>query len=769
MNALGTLGRSREIIGLASGLVMLALWPLHRLMLVEPAWLFFGIVFLSSVAGFIVGGTSSGTGFEPSAAVRRGVLTAAIASIVAASCFTLTARVLMGPFASIRGLMGGVLSILPGMFYGMFSAGVAALVLARPSANSQKQPPEPLSSAVRWSVRLGVALLAMCAVASPFIPVTVPSLPTPAPMVTTAPPPPFAYSVPLNMIAAHAMQWQLFTHRNFGRVNGQLAALSDDDRWLAYVPEHTNGIRVVDLHSSADKGTISLPYPIDRLSFSPDADRLFVASSTSPVEIGVVDLKDHSYVALPKPKNRAMPSGRFRWWKANEVLISSGSKDGVILNLDTLEIDNASTVSSWKETLLSAQQRIMSEINSGLSKTSRWQWGFEPMIESAELPEVEGGTNWPVKQRPCLSILHPNHDCRLSFPTISSESGDRLVAAHDGSKLVRVHQGVLEVLYFSIGPSPPLRWTVTMPHAPDKCRRPDDVHAALELRQLRALVYAPMVNPLNHAVVGPDRQRVKAVVSFSTWDGEKADVYLSEQFGQVVKGDILADVSAWGDGNPDLFEMETSHRWWTELPSPAEGSDDVNALPSAEEIAVQAAGGRNRLDKARKSRLDDEREAREAKERKAAALREALKPLPPRRVEDAPPPVPAKVVAAEDRVREFVQAHYRKSRQGDVRHMVEDYADKVDYLKSGLVDRHYILQEETQFHADNKFLQEDIAGEIRLTKLGSSGYTATYTVSLRLQNVSTGQQSVGNYEVNLIVIEAPTGLKIARQRAEFKP
>jgi hypothetical protein len=777
MNLLSSLWRSREVVGLMTGLLMIAAWWFRLAMLAEPGWLLLAIVFLSSVAGFIIGGTSSRHGEEPSRAVRVGVWTAAITGIVAASIFALIARESFNPIVHFRAKLGGLLSILPAMFYGMFAAGVSALTFARTKLPKQDVPAPALPSSMLWTVRGIIALLVWLGVQ---LPVTTEPAPTAeAPRIIAsrpqAPTPPsFAYTVPTEMVTAQALQWKLANGRTITEVDSQLIALSQDDRWLACVPQHEKAVRAVDLHSSTTR-QVALPRPIDRLSFSPSADRLFVTMSTSPAEIAVVDFTSSRYMRLPKPKNREMPSGSLLWWRDKEILITSGS-ERLILNLDTLEIDEASTVASWKETDSALRDKIVREMRGDLRETPRWRWQLVPLIESTELPEVLGTSGWPMKKTQALAMLHPDRDSRIVFPSISAQPVDRFLSSHDGSKVLRVRGNSIRVSYFGIGPTVPLKWTVAMPHAPADSPDATKIEAALKAGTLSAIIYPPMTNPLNQQVVGSERDVVKAVVTFVDWKDKTATVYVSQRFATIASSDVIADVNAWKDDQPELLSMHTPHRWWTPLGEPMAGSDAITSIPTIEEKSKLLMAAREAEEDLRKTREDEERKAKvEAEERMAKQERERRAAMTPTPV---PPPVstPHRVIIPPEPttpaggIRSFLLAHHQKAEKSDVIDLVRDYAIKVDYFNNGLVDRNWILQDELKYHNNNAVLEESIIGEIRVNRLpGGSGYTATYPLRVRTQDKATNRIGGGTFEVNLIIIETADGLQIARQRSEKKP
>lgn len=749
---------SSELIGLIAGVLIFTTRPFQGLMINTPAWLLLAIVLLGSLASFAVALGCTLQSAEPNSAVRKGIAGAGIAAVVAASVFALMARSTPGVTSTIHALLGGGLSILPAMFGGLFSAIAVVMLLAGRPLSGDSSPPKSEFSEVMlvWLLRVVVGMIVVAAFIVPITPIA--PVPTASNNKPTAPKQvPFIYKVPPEMSSAHALQWRLADRRTISGTISDVLALSHDDRWLAYVPLREQVLQVIDLHSSLNSRRATLKEPISRMCFSPDSDRVFVVSKNDPTVIAVVDLKTDQFIRLPKPKKRAMPDGEILWWRDKEILIVPKGSERFMLNLNTLEIDNAKFVASWRDTDSVLREKTLRELSNGSRDSSRWAWQFSPWFDSAELPEVEGVPYWPIKSSNHLAIMHPEHNSRLVFRSISVESGDRFLMSKDGSKVLRSRGNQIDVMYFDIAESSHLKWEFPMPHPLKECPKAASVEAALKEGTLCALIYAPMINPLTQQVVGPDREVVRGMVHMSYWLDKVATVYLAARYDNIAPGDIISDLSIWNEDKRELLSLNTTHRWWTRLPEPMLGSDKITSIPTLEDRRKQRAYYQESVRKAASDQLEADRRAKAAEVGVVSEQR-----TPGMRVLPSISLVPNR----DNPVKDFIIAHHNKAKNSDVEGLVEDYAERVDYFTQGLVDQKFIMQAELKHHTNHVIEEESIVGDIWVKKLlGNSGYKATYLLKNRTLDLRDNRRTESLHEINLLIIEAPAGLKIARQQA----
>lgn len=743
------IARSSEAAGLAVGLMALLSAPFQLAMLRTPGWLLLALVLVSSLAALATAISLAHAPYEPRTIVRRSVATSGIAAAVGVVCFAWLAQ--RSPGAAFRAWLPGILSILPATFCGMLTSGIAVLTLADRSP-SEQGPSEatPLPKSAVWGIRCAMAFLLLLGLG------VIDTFPEPAAVAAIQPSnpkpsPPETFSVPKEMAYAEATTWQLFKRRNVQGVAPGVYAVSADDRWLAVLAQDRQALRVLDLHAFDAGKAISLPRPVDRLSFDPAARRVIAVRDASPASLLVIDVLRGAVTGLPMPKKRAVPEGSLLWWKDHELLIGTSAKDLRILNLETLEVDEALVIPSWNETPVTEREKVIRGMALGLRETARWKWEVSRAVQATELPEVEGTSEWPIGLSGCLAISHPERDFSLAFPEIGFQDGDFFSSSRDGAKVFRTRGNTLDIFYFTLSTAPPLRWTLAMPHGIEKCPRAEEAKRALEVSKLCALVYAPLHNPLNGRVVGPDRAQVKAILTFDSWNGGKAECRVSNLFARIDPKDVVADPCLWNGSASELLSLDTPHRWWSALPDPAVGSNGVASLPSRESIEAKV----ELADKADAPRSTDIR------------LTPGLGSPSPTLI---PPAFALPQKSISEKIGEFVTLHHQAARDGDIDRLIKNYAERVDHFNNGWVDRDFILRDELKYHAENAVLEERVLSEVRVASSGGAGsHVATYVLRVSIRNIATQQVKNFTFDVTLDVTETPDGLKIVRQKAVKQP
>ena len=569
------------------------------------------------------------------------------------------------------------------------------------------------------------------------------------------------------------MQWRLLKQREVSGVDESTLALSPDDRYVACVAREQQAVQVIDLRTEAI-WRVKLPGKVEHFSFHPSGERLLVACRVDEDRFyGVVDIRGGQVTMLPKPRKGMVPAGTPFWWKDNKVLIVQ-NQDRLILNLDNLEIDDAAQDEEWKSLDPLIQQKLTREVVPALMDKARWQWEVRRFIRRSELPEIAGQSQWPLTLERCLAISHPLLDCMTVFPSLDVKEGERLCSTRDGSVVLHPVGGVLHLYYFDVEPLPDLVWKIVMPHSPEEGEHAKDVIRALEGGQLAALVYRPMINPLNQKVVGPLREEALGVMRFLEWKGKEATVYLWQRRSPIKEGDIIADVCSLTDEpEGELLTLNTPHRWWSRLPSTNGGSltppkaslrhEQTSVLKkreseqSAVQVAREAAERRKREEEeSASSRMAAEKTAAMEAARKAAAEKAAL-------TDEVAPKL-------KDMIVRFVAAHHKKSLEGDVKGMVADYADKVDYFTNGLVDRAWILRDEATYHNAHLMFEERVIGDVTVKhSTQGDGYAVSYDLRLQAQNMGTRKPIDGVFSVRMVITHTSEGMRIILQHSEKKP
>ncbi|MBL9144135.1 MAG: hypothetical protein JNM99_10695 [Verrucomicrobiaceae bacterium] len=754
MNKLLRLLTLGELTGFVSGGLIVALLPWAGLLVEQPIWLLVAIVCLSAATGFVVAAVASTQGFSSSVALRRGVIGAAVSSIVAASLFALMARMLPGLLTLFRALLAGWLSVMPAMLAGMIAA-CFGVVLGRrasdvPAESGSTQP-------LQWGLRSVVGLVAVMGALAPVrLSVPKPSAPVVVlPQRSKPEPAPWTYVPPSGLESAHALQWRIKDQRSVSDVLSSTVVLSKDDRWLGYVSSRNNTLVLMDLNHPSDSRRIPLPHGFDGITFAPDGKRVLLVSEGDPMEMGVADLSTGQYVSLPQLHPRSMRNGKVAWWSEHEVFMQMGQRGDWLLNLETLAMERAETTDRWKSLGVEQRSKLAPEL-SALPATNRWAWEPRQIAFTVELPEDVRTSDWEVKGGLCLCLQHPQYDARITFRAIGLDTDDRLLATRDSSKIIRVHRGTATVFYFTIEPCPPLQWKIDSPQLPSVGPDDERIKTALRDGTLAAFVYSPVINPLNNKVVGPVRSVVQGVVSVREWKDQSMTVYATELSGGFNHA-VIADLHIKSGGRVERVKLDLPHHWWAELTGAVPGCDNVALIPSREDKTKQFSEARS------KEKLEIQ-----AREEAARKQREAEAPkVEPKPAQATPPTNVSQPV--DDPIRQFVLNHHRKSEQGDSRALAADYADRVDYFSDGVVTSSHILRDEVQYHESHRVLEEKVQGEIRVNRLSATSFTATYLLYTKSLDLQKGVTKEGLFEENLIIVQTPAGLRIARQRAEKKP
>lgn len=340
--------QSRELVGVVCGLGWAAMSPNWERWLWKPTSALMELTMVAMLAAFIVAAAMASAGHRVEAAVRRGTGAGGVALLVTGAVFLWVMRGTAG-FYPLRAWSILATSAMPALLAGSIAAGVGALCFRR----RVEQPPDlvELPRGFRWSVRSLLALGFLSALVAPWIPRSIPKkveiiLPasvasaTSSPsVVASRPREVFVYTTPEALKGAPAAAWKIKTTRRLGQMTAERGlAFSKDQRFLVGL-ESDRTIVVHDLESEGVRRISGIPFPVLHVSFSPDAERLFVVMQSQPLRVGVGFLKNGSFVLLPQPKKYAVPEGWASWSKEDEVVFLPKSGPTVVLSLHTLEID----------------------------------------------------------------------------------------------------------------------------------------------------------------------------------------------------------------------------------------------------------------------------------------------------------------------------------------------------------------------------------------------------------------------------------------------
>jgi hypothetical protein len=566
----------------------------------------------------------------------------------------------------------------------------------------------------------------------------------------------FRHEVPADLRGAEASRWRIVARHHLpGLLPGATAARSRDGRLLAFTGEEAN-LTVFDLTRHAPLREFREIPPVESFAWSPDGRRIFCqcAGEGPPFRV----LEADTGRALQLPVRRGILAGTPRWSWESEVGFFEGDSRVAALSLDTLRVTYLSPGHSPER---EAGQPTLPE-------TDRCALSIRPGIRSLTSPSGPGGSSWDFGADAVLAVTDKLSGA--SFPLIGPvEEGSVLLVAPDASKLTVVDGGGAVTHYVGLGDADDGALDGALPRLPE-CEPGSPLRELRRDGRIGAFVCAPLVNPLNGKVVGPDTGKVRALALWDRDGAARSSLRITETYQPVQPGDVAGHLHYWDDGNPVLLaggDLET--RWTPDSRSAARGSGSPAAFPrwpGPDLLETPAGIGFQGL--------------LEQQHRPAPALRDisgmVSKPRPPTAAPAAPRkpassvPVEPAPEATEDRdeerIRRFVAEHHRKVGDRDLEGFVGDYADAVDLNDKGLVAPDFIRRDQAAYLPRYDELSETLAGEVEVVPIGG-GWRVRYPI--RSHAVKRADGKVFDRVVRLtldIRHDEHGGLEIFRERAD---
>ena len=805
------LRRRTESFGLCAGLLCFlfsffgnslgALFPPGPPAVVLPMVLFSavagaGAALLANVSPECPAGAAPRFGIRATmfAAITGGALTVFAATLHAfgigsspanASTLTLLSNFFPKAGASLN-LFLVLLGIPASIFFGIAGSLIATMLCAR-FANTQ---PSIVKGRRRLRFRDPIfsAMLALSAIGylSPFA-VALRPRPSPeriavapitpvAPVAPRLPPPKWRYRKPAEFDSADASQVAVSDSRTF-EIDGSLPlSLSRDETRLAYfrrTPNTTLEIRDLDtldvLQSFPLRGTPSA------LSWSPDGTGILVVCQAETKSVQIFNSTGRVWV-LPQPVNDRIPEGPPNWWTDDEVLFGR-DETLTCLSLDTLRVYPASESAKWNTLPKEKQARVASYQNRpALPGNFRWTLDIWPRIRSYEINQNLDAP-WKTNRWFHLALSDPDNAYRATLPQVEINIGDVVLATSDSTKLLHIRNGVASVFYLGLRPQSSTALTISMPAAPDA-----SLIQALADKSVCAFICAPLINPLNGKIVGPNRGQVKALARIAKWKDDKAEAWITEEYAPVHPGDVIGDIHVWDNHQPQAIHETAAKEWFAVIDQfdrkapPAKN----NAPPLDRQFTVSVLrnNGSERVDRIVNTSLSRSAPVASA----IPASTNASPPASPGAAQIPPPfisaphiPSPPQQAPAPQfatfnpRVAQllanFIYEHHAKSSRGDVAGLVADYADSVNHFDHGIVDREFIRKDETEYHSPGTRVTETLIAPPAFTTLGSNLYSASYSLSfLRIRPDRHWTKGVS--EIQMQISLTPAGPRITSQQSQ---
>jgi hypothetical protein len=560
-----------------------------------------------------------------------------------------------------------------------------------------------------------------------------------------------------------AANWHVTASRSLGLIAPDSpVAISAAGDLLAFVDaQRQDAIKIVNLNSPDQFSVVPISQRARRFAFSSDARRMIFETNGNPRRLGIVDLTDDRVVFLPKPKANAIPDGDLVWWSATEVGFQGNKTPLPILDLDSLELTDSNSSQVWSTMSAADQGRLTSPTRVELPSGPHWHFEFRPAIATAEVPSDPQSRDWSLGGGTYLAIRDLKHDYS-QFLDVTAAPGDRFLGTADGSKLIRIRQNEVLLTYFAVRPAPALAFKLLMHKSPEQCGTA--FTAALAAGDLCALVYPPMINPLNQKVVGPIRDRVKGVLRFSSWNGNDASAWLSEDYVPIGSEDIVADLHIWKGNRPELLVDSESRRWWSKIGSIAVEQRNLANLPAFPPVKP--------LEHASSYDIASEGGLLAVKNIVFQPTPTAAPQSPPTVASQNPPWLQNQMRVLDpdepthQTISQFILSHHAKANHGDLNALVNDYADQVVYFKNGTVDRSFIFRDEAKSRAAYRQMSESIIYPITITELPHQRYQAHYQITY--EGIKKDNRRItGTSDVYLSLAITPNGLTILSQQSSL--
>ena len=690
---------------------------------------------LASLAAFlsaVFGDRSAPVELSPPLAARRGVRAGMLTLLVGgATLVLLTTFLSFGFFESSLVAVPALAVLLPilgmmllpvllaAMLFGWLGGWLESQGRTAPHSSDQSdldsEPEAPTTKPSLWKTALPyIFIVSGLCYASPLVSLLIPEPqeeiavePTPPPPEPVPPveperepppppPPPYKYQRPAGFLEAGAERITITQREDYhGILTNAPVSISPDSAMLAFCHKRLRGVSVVVIRLDDRQQVVSIPLkdlPIG-LAWSQDSQRLLYIANGDPRIAGVLSLEDASSIELPIPYAQRLPNqANMVWPFEKQVAIFAPRFDPAFLDLDTLRVHPLIDSEPWEE--LSEERKLVFQAMARGDHYTNNRWLIAPHeFVSYYMPPNHFLGNWIQRTNGQMAVMDQEFAYTHILPFRIPARGDRLIATPDRSIFVHLHDDNAQFLYLGLRDAPELRVSVPIT---DLFPEPIllEVENHLKNKVLAAFVCPPVTNPLNNEVVGPDRRRIRAMVRMAMLETDKVELWISEEYERVRKGDVVADLHYWQSNQPHSLEDPRLEDWWKPMPP---------GTPLESGLLAKRAEVPRRSDRVVVNR--------------APSIRG---PRPDR------PGVEAKATP-EGLIRNFILEHHRMLSRRDLDGIAGNYAANVDYFDHGVVTSQFIREDQKKYQDKySRKVSETIRGEIALRKTGNQLYEARY-------------------------------------------
>ncbi len=579
-------------------------------------------------------------------------------------------------------------------------------------------------------------------------PVVVVAAPTPA----VAPPPPQPrYVKPEGFDSANA--WKRIVSHEDAIPNADAkspAELSHNERQIAFVARERGEHQLVvrHLYDPGPDYSLTVDGGIAAMAWSPDDKRIIFLSSVSGA-IWVCVPESNKLIRLPIPVlDRGQRHGLV-WWREESVVVYPSRGDPGILSLDSLRIATAAKDPEWAKLTEDERTRIGQEaFTPGMEKTPMAQFAFIGGIGDASR----------------VLALNDEESLYTSLAATAEHGFTSAFPNRDGTMFFLMEPERLRILYMGLRKSPSLRFI-----AESKGDFPAVAAAktALEQRSVRAVVVAPIINPLNGKTVAGDPKTIKGYARFIAADDKTCTVWIEQERQPIREGDVLMMLSAIQDGD----EYSISPDWWAVI----KAADDNQSIPRRAEAATLLPSGTRDL-----RPLPEP--APPPAQKPTTTQATAGTPFPPQPApQAAPPPKPpaplsttarsqspdptpqTPKLADEERLRQFIVEHSARFSRGDLENVVSGYGAAIDLGPGKSMSREEFGEMLRRNRAGATTFTETPVPPIEVTRLSGSRFSLSYVARIEISGPSKPKQ-IAEVLMDLEVLLTNQGPKIVKQR-----
>lgn len=704
----------------------------------------------------------------PGEAGRLGIRAGIFCALWAGGVLTLLATLDAGGAESaamdraLRGRMWMVLavslaSLLPSVLSG-FTGGLIGGRIA--AAIWRTSPPTREVNVIPWLhwAKVGIAGLAVLALASPFT-FLGRALVIDPPLVVVAPqikpslpsPPPFRYEPPIGIKSAKMGEIQPDFTKVIPNVQSSCpVALSPDGSMIAFGDSAgaQPSVGIYDLHSFTKVASIAVrAFPHGHVAWSPDQKSLACTIGDEQTRrVWILRIASGTAIELPRPPGRDVPGGDLFWWQNDELAFFPNDEAPLAFDLQKLLLVPLDESPSFKKLDDTSRRLWIEGPRTGWPEQTGWKLGVRTLIKSAVSPaRREPDGPWEFSGQSLCAYTHPKLPLAFGFRSLGVDEGDKIICSPDGSKLMRLLNGKIEVTFMKKAACPEYVFESEMPMTVYDVAGTQWSHYVKE-KLLCLIIYAPLKNPLNDVVVGPDYTQVRALARLLEWKERRGVFIVQTHDGSIQPGDVASTLHYWEPGKMSEWKPESTRKWWAAIkPTNSTLPEELLELDTPQLLDLRQETSMMVVTKAIQK----------------PSTPVAEKVPAPAAPSPATPPPPA---ITEQDVKSFVTAHHAKAANGDLEGMIADYESVVDFLDKGFLTRDAIGADERAHRAKWPVGKEKIVGEIRATQ-ESGLWKAEYTIDFYNENES-GEWHRGRADLTLQLKEEGKTLSIMLQRAK---